>query len=176
MTHITRLIFNSMSLCRKTFIVIFWDGSINVILHTLNSNRKHWFRIILDETFEYAFHKRTTFAMPTIDRKKRPQSKTQVSQSLLRVIQFILLFFLNYHETSVNRGLLLPYIPYFFLYTFCSNKRAQLGKCFHTSLIFLEKCFEYIIVFHDLTLIFKDNLILWDSSQIGARSAGKCFD
>ena len=32
MTHITRLIFNSMSLCRKTFIVIFWDGSVNVIL------------------------------------------------------------------------------------------------------------------------------------------------
>ena len=31
MTHITRLIFNSMSLCRKTFILIFWDGSINVI-------------------------------------------------------------------------------------------------------------------------------------------------
>ena len=108
----------------------------------MNSNRK----IILDETFEYAFQKRTTFAMPTIDRKKRPQSKTQVSQSLLRVTYFILLFFLNFHETSVNRGLLLPYIPYFFLYTFCSNKRAQLRKCFHTSLIFLEKCFEYIII------------------------------
>ena len=132
-------------------------------LHTLNSNWKHWFRIILDETFEYAFHKQTTFAMPTIDRKKRPQSKTQVSQSLLRVTYFILLFCLHYHETSANRGLLSPCIPYFFRYTFCSNKRAQLGKCFHTSLIFFEKCFEYIIVFHDLTYICKENLILWDS-------------
>ena len=65
------------------------------------------------------------------------------------------------------------YLTFFVIHSAATSARSS-ENIFILHSFSLKDVLNISLFFHDLTLIFKDNLILWDSSQIGARSAGKC--
>ena len=150
MTHITRLIFNSMSLCRKTFIVIFWDGSINVIFCTPwtrtgnTDSASSW-----TKRLNMRFTSRQRLPCQQLIARSVHKAKLKCLNLYweLRTLSYFSFYITTKQAPTADFCFhIYIYIPYFFRYTFCSNKRAQLGKCFHTSHIFFGRCFEYLIV------------------------------